>query len=352
VGWLKFLKNIGNAESTRESIRLSYKKHSAGAAAAEHDTDRHSVGLYGALATRYRLMRRRVVEVEVWAELAPFLAMSVGRGVEALAEYIVYQERPNEARTSWLKKEINNALMLRGAHLQFAVIAIANQVLWAHWLDAGTKRNIDTAGTEMEREPRGASMPALNTTKGPRSRPGVHTSAQPQPRSEPAIKYNLDKLRCGISAEKAIELLIGACNKPDTMFVTERWIKPRLGELSAHLSNPITTDQAQALQDVVLQRCPFKDVLGWLRSEGISWKDYQVRNQMFEADAERARVKEVRKRWENRDLEAISRLQAAGVRVYIPPEVAFRHKEEEDLAVDEEASEPLRKDPDPTDRKA
>jgi hypothetical protein len=37
-------------------------------------------------------MGRRVGEVQIWAELAPFLGMREATGVEALAEYIVWQE--------------------------------------------------------------------------------------------------------------------------------------------------------------------------------------------------------------------------------------------------------------------
>ena len=267
MSWLKFLQNIGNAESTRESIRQSYKKHFELAALARHGSDCHSVALYGALATRYRLMKRPVVEVEIWAELAPFLGMLPGRGVEALAEYIVYQERPGEARTSWLKEEINNALMLRGPHLQFAVFALGNRVLWTNWLNAGTKRNIiNGAATEVESAQRGTSIPSRSMKQGAANAPG-NTDSKTPASAEPALKYNLDKLLGGISSEKAIEILLSACNKPDTMFVTEQWIKPRLEELRANLSNPISSDQAQALQDTILQRCPFKDVLGWLRGD-------------------------------------------------------------------------------------
>jgi hypothetical protein len=277
--------------------------------------------------------------------------MSVEKGVEALVEYIVYQERPGEARTSWLKEEINSALMLRGPHLRFAVLAVVNQVLWTNWLDADTRSHINRAVAEMEGAQRGPSMPTVRAEPG-LARPQENEQlGKPRVSAESALKYNLDKLRCGISVEKAVELLLSACNKPDTMFVTERWIRPRLEELRTHLTNPITSDQAQALQDAILQRCPFKDVLGWLRGEAISWKDYQVRKKVLQAEARRARDKEVRKRWENTDWEKIARLQAAGVHVLIPPQVFLGPNEEKETAVDAETDKPLHQHPDSPDQK-
>jgi hypothetical protein len=37
----------------------------------------------------------------------------------------------------------------------------------------------------------------------------------------PNLKFNRDKLRGGITTEEAISLVLGACNKPDRMFITE-----------------------------------------------------------------------------------------------------------------------------------
>jgi len=135
MGMLKFLRNIGSVERTRESIRISYEKHLAGAADACGDLDPHSVGLYGALATRSRLMGRPGSEVEIWADLAPFLGMAPGQAIEALAEYVVYLERPIEARGAWLRTLINDALGTTGPHLQLAALGIANRGPWATWLD-------------------------------------------------------------------------------------------------------------------------------------------------------------------------------------------------------------------------
>jgi hypothetical protein len=123
MGLFKFLKNFGSVEGTRESIRVSYKKHFVGAAKLAGDSSPHSVGLYGALATRRRLMGRFGSEVEVWAELAPFLSMAPDQAIDALAEYVVFLERPGEARTAWLRTLVNQSLATTGPHEQLAALA-------------------------------------------------------------------------------------------------------------------------------------------------------------------------------------------------------------------------------------
>jgi phage FluMu protein Com len=82
-------------------------------------------------------MGKDTSEPVIWGELAPFLAMEPGHAVEALAEYIVYQERPGEARTDWLRAIINRALSEATPHdlLPLASFGAANSVLWSNWLN-------------------------------------------------------------------------------------------------------------------------------------------------------------------------------------------------------------------------
>jgi hypothetical protein len=141
------------------------------------------------------------------------------------------------------------------------------------------------------------------------------------------LKYGLDRLRGGISVESAIAILLSASNKPDTMFVTERWIQPRLQLLSAGLSNPITSDQALALVDAILQKCPFKNVLDWLGGEPMPWLDYQNHKRALEARAKQERAERIRNNW---NPEHARRLMEQGINVHIPPEVLLRRKEKKD----------------------
>ena len=105
-------KFFGGADGIREAMRDSYEKHARSAREGRiPSTDPpHSVGLYGALGSRYRARGRAVAEVVLWGELAPFLSMKETEAVEALAEYVVYKEMPNKARVEWLKQVINASI--------------------------------------------------------------------------------------------------------------------------------------------------------------------------------------------------------------------------------------------------
>ncbi len=133
-GWFKSF----TADGCRDAMRESYQKH--------HDLARkgllpaavepHYAGLYGALGSRYRLrglLPRDVTrDVILRSELAPFLAMSEEDAVEALAEYVLWQERPTWARTEWLAQKINETLNgpKNNEVLLFAGAAFINKVAW------------------------------------------------------------------------------------------------------------------------------------------------------------------------------------------------------------------------------
>jgi hypothetical protein len=106
MGLLDMLKNLNNAEGIRESMRVSYDKHlrkaHSGAIGAPDTTPAHCA-LYGALGTRYMSRGRLAAEPMVWAELAPFLALHDSDAREILAEYVVYCEKPTEARVDVLR---------------------------------------------------------------------------------------------------------------------------------------------------------------------------------------------------------------------------------------------------------
>lgn len=113
MGFFKLLLNLNNAEGIRESMRRSYNKHVKQAhhhMEPDDGTSPHQFGLFAALYSRYATARIQKDAMEIWRELSPFLLMTEMEGLDALCEYIVYQERPSEAKTSWLKYTINEAL--------------------------------------------------------------------------------------------------------------------------------------------------------------------------------------------------------------------------------------------------
>lgn len=140
---------FGGADGIRETMGESYNKHVRLAMQGRSPTQDppHVVGLYGALGTRYLSRGTRVAERELWGELMPFLAMEEADAVEALAEYVVFQERPEDARTIWLKGMINSALKApkNEASIELATAGLVNRVAWCSLLEPDTLTAIETA---------------------------------------------------------------------------------------------------------------------------------------------------------------------------------------------------------------
>ena len=76
---------------------------------------------------------------------------------------------------------------------------------------------------------------------------------------------------------EALESFVAACNRRDTLFITERWFAPRKQRLLALLSDPITADEACVLQELAWQRISFEAVFDWLAALR-GWDSYQVQH--------------------------------------------------------------------------
>ena len=145
----RMMRNLFNAEGIREAMRVSYKKHFDNAdkhVSIESDRHRHGIGLYGALASRYQAKLAGKEEVVIQGEIAPFLCMERELGIAALAEYVVFQERPSEARVDWLKENLNEALCAAPQGdddpRALALIGMVNNVPWCPLLEENTKEKI------------------------------------------------------------------------------------------------------------------------------------------------------------------------------------------------------------------
>lgn len=78
----------------------------------------------------------------------------------------------------------------------------------------------------------------------------------------------------GMSRQKALQNFRSNVNCANTIFSTDHWLEPNLAALGKLLSDPISTDQAQALDDVLRGRHFMKDILDWLKSPHVPWADY------------------------------------------------------------------------------
>lgn len=100
-----FSKLLGGAEGTRETMRELYDKHRQTRPSSD-SVSPHEQGLYGALESRYVADHAPRPEIQIWTELIPFLLMDEEEAVEALAEIMVHDEVPLEARALWLGERI------------------------------------------------------------------------------------------------------------------------------------------------------------------------------------------------------------------------------------------------------
>lgn len=143
--WTKL---FGGTEGCREAMRESYEKHVREARREGiKGSSPHEVGLYGALGTRYIVRGTPVAEVILRGEIAPFLVMKEAEAVEALAEYVVFQERPKDARVAWLKKAINSSLRScrETSRTAMAAAGLINQVAWCALLEPDTLKVVEDA---------------------------------------------------------------------------------------------------------------------------------------------------------------------------------------------------------------
>jgi hypothetical protein len=96
-------------------------------------------------------------------------------------------------------------------------------------------------------------------------------SAIVKPQKESSALYGLENLVDSTARQFALELFLKACNKRDTLFITDAWIAPRLERLNSLLSDPITETQATALKDVVFKRSKIDDLIEWLNDQSNPW---------------------------------------------------------------------------------
>lgn len=151
-----FTKLFGGTEGIREAMRESYEKHYKLAQVHEFPgLTPHEAGLLGALGTRYKAWGKKVSEQLLWIELTPFLMMEERQAVEALAEYVVFKEYPKRARTLWLLRCLNSAIMsCEDTDLVASIIlGLAHEVPWVALLEKQTLDKIDQLALELSQQP-------------------------------------------------------------------------------------------------------------------------------------------------------------------------------------------------------
>ena len=105
------LGKIFGPDSARWITRSIYKsqlKYST-----EHNVEgAHNQALANALESRYKARGISISEFAIVADIFPFTYMHPTIAVEALGEYVLYQEHPPHAKVQYLQRELNRAIEL------------------------------------------------------------------------------------------------------------------------------------------------------------------------------------------------------------------------------------------------
>lgn len=154
MGILKLLLNLGNADGIREAMRISYKR--------ARSSDRismspHVHAMVAALGSRYVVNGLLPPEDALWEECAPFLAFRDEEvAIAALSEYVVYKERPFDAKVDRLKEVLSRGMSelsaadsgIRGA----AVAGFRAGYAWVHLLNPVGVSTIQQEADRLQRD--------------------------------------------------------------------------------------------------------------------------------------------------------------------------------------------------------
>jgi broad specificity phosphatase PhoE len=108
----------------------------------------------------------------------------------------------------------------------------------------------------------------------------------------------------GMTRQEALLSFQSSVNRSDTIFSTDHWLFPKLAELAALLKDPISADQAHALDDVLRGRHFMKELINWLKLSRVPWVDYfedlkvqQTRREALKREQRAAWGEAQRKKW-------------------------------------------------------
>lgn len=98
---------------------------------------------------------------------------------------------------------------------------------------------------------------------------------------------HLGRITAGLSRDEAVGAFLAACNRRDTLFLTERWLAERLPPIRDRLSDRLDDDEALALRELARMHVKSGEVIGWLRDRTTSWTEYHER---FSEERHRAKL--------------------------------------------------------------
>jgi len=87
--------------------------------------------------------------------------------------------------------------------------------------------------------------------------------------------------------EDALLAYAATVNQPGMLFSLDTALPGRLQQMREHLHDPITADEALALNDILYQRRRWVDMMAWLHEPTVSWKEHFTRETYRPKEADR-----------------------------------------------------------------
>jgi hypothetical protein len=87
--------------------------------------------------------------------------------------------------------------------------------------------------------------------------------------------------------EEALRIYTATVNHPDTLFSFNESLPAKLDQMRALLHDPISVDEANALNDVLYRRRRYVDMIAWLQDDPIAWDGYFIREKFRAEEADR-----------------------------------------------------------------
>lgn len=145
------LRGLNTPEAGYRAIQASYDKHHR--LAERQRIEPVSMGLFGALGSRYKLRGVFVSDMVHMIEVAPFLMMKEPERVQSLADYLMADEIPDQVDVHGLKKAINDAISSAEPDSSAFELVVSAQphfsdlpIRWIAWLTEATCDRLEGYG--------------------------------------------------------------------------------------------------------------------------------------------------------------------------------------------------------------
>ncbi len=96
-----------------------------------------------------------------------------------------------------------------------------------------------------------------------------------------------EPITAGLPREIAVQVYRDTVNQPDTLFSLDSALPGRLQLLREHLHDPISGDEALAINDVLFRRRRWADMLAWLQEPDVPWEGHFAREAIRAEEADR-----------------------------------------------------------------